>query len=1527
MIGQVLNRILVRAGQRAVSRQRSAVLAQLAEHRAATDEDLRRRCRSLLDGATEPHSRVAPSGPLERLAGYVLGLVFRPQHTPEVAGTLALAAECFARAPADLPAGARLYPQQIDAALALTQGALVEMETGEGKTYAILPAAFALACTRFRVYVLCANSYLAWRDASRTRPFWEFVGVQVGFCDEETPGSVEWSRRVVYTTLRGLVFKSLQDDVQSSAPLRPLTFGALILDEADAILLDQTTEPYQLVTPVSSAALDWRFALEHAATLVEERDVEVDRAALSAALTVEGSERLRSRLGATDEQLGRFLLARYAVELAYVATRVTAEGVDFVVDAGHVRVVDRVSGRIDPYRQADWLIPLAFARGLDVSPKTVVLHRTSPITVVNQFAHVSGTSGTIVDEALEYAVNHGLYATRVEPRFPRQGQVEGEVVWGSRELARRHVCQLALGALAGRRPVLIGTQRIDDAEHVLRALQGMVDPSVNLRLLTGRNENDAATTFEAAGRPGSITIATQLAGRGVDIRLTPDAKASGGMALICLGHGVEPRLDRQFLGRVGRHGDPFSAAWVSSLDDPLILTFLSPARRRWLEGLFDQEEPVEHALIAKSLRTAQHRFRYRRFLSRSYETVKSVTEADIMRSVRSWFEYLQLPAAGPGALAGDFIQRVVDHFVAHHVRALLEVKEVDRETAEAVASTVATALGVGTADGLLSANEVEGLGGAAARKVVADRLQRSLGTALGDGNGAGRTSMRSVDLDALSWVCGQLLDDAAGERSSDGGAGAGDVRAAGDDRASGPPAGPDVATGSLTSLLDFIDDHGPAGGLKAEVLELARAARLPAPDPAAGAGVRDRLTTVKARIDHLLGEADRASRLSARTPREIARWSLLHAWMGFLEEKARIEHRGWRQGYAEHEAFRVISDRVSREWAKREGDVSRIVLQYLLKARRPEELDDLFYLEDHKAFVPRPLTPAYAWSPAESAALARHDLEAQTRALIEEFVALRVQELTGSLTKAGGRRLLADFTRASPLYSLQSPRRIQHELEQWTSLEIERGVSGERRKLHRTWLREFLLFLRDRRLIGPLPRLAERLRSRIDRYVRSLAEPRSLAVGAGGLAFVAMLAAGLVWGDVLPPRSLSGVSRFLDVLVFGGLLADGNLLAPLMGPLLIGAGLLRASARPGFTPMLGTGFDRFVVPALQVAVAAWMVWGGGRQETGITGHLSAAGWFLLALAVATVGRSVVWTIQNRTGIDLTQGWLCLTIVMALPVLWSPGAEPWRLGLAFLIVAALVAASGATNHATVDLVSTRVASARALDEGEEIAISWKVPGQGGAGAHVFGFVLAWFVVEHLGAGRAIARLGPLAPHAAAMGVYYVVAAGWTRSVLGLRLSPGPWRERLNSMRLVVPDAADPAVLRDRLQTLCSRLARREALALAVVMGAAFVLLHGRTLPGTGLPLALVAVAAGALFALSLERFARDVHGVLLARGAPADRFVDFALPAEPAEPQTFWDRVREAGRSRLALALTVLIVVVKLIEFLVEALKLWRGAGQ
>src|ERR1700730_17404569 len=186
------------AGEALLANQKTLVDSMRTQFSSLDDHVLRTECKRAL----RSHSPI-PSSPIKkpmrrsRIVSTLLGLRYRA--SPLVLRNIAVAAEAFSRHPADLPAGSRLYPQQVRAATALTQRYILQMDTGEGKTYALLPAAFALACEYGRVYIVCANEYLAWRDATRTRRYWNFVGIDPGLPADSY--SQDWSARVIYTTL------------------------------------------------------------------------------------------------------------------------------------------------------------------------------------------------------------------------------------------------------------------------------------------------------------------------------------------------------------------------------------------------------------------------------------------------------------------------------------------------------------------------------------------------------------------------------------------------------------------------------------------------------------------------------------------------------------------------------------------------------------------------------------------------------------------------------------------------------------------------------------------------------------------------------------------------------------------------------------------------------------------------------------------------------------------------------------------------------------------------------------------------------------------------------------------------------------------------------------------------------------------------------------------------------------------------------------------------------------------------------
>src|SRR5215213_998499 len=313
-----LNALVRTMGSQFVADNTSKLRKQLVELDELTDDELKRRCRAALGG--HESSEIAEDHLVSRTLSRLVRL-FGWRHDKTLVNNLALAVASFSRAPADLDPGSSLLLEQIRAAVALTQHSLIQMDTGEGKTYALLPTAFAMACRHFRVYIICANEYLAWRDAHRTLPFWQYVGLKPGLCTNANAPDEQWSARVVYTTLNAILFKSMRDETAPLQPSAPLTLGASILDEADAILLDQADQPFVRTVSVKSSAFDWTFATEFARQLREGLHVIVDRSVLSASLTVEGEEILRDALQAHDQDMSYFL-TRAAVENSYIALHV-----------------------------------------------------------------------------------------------------------------------------------------------------------------------------------------------------------------------------------------------------------------------------------------------------------------------------------------------------------------------------------------------------------------------------------------------------------------------------------------------------------------------------------------------------------------------------------------------------------------------------------------------------------------------------------------------------------------------------------------------------------------------------------------------------------------------------------------------------------------------------------------------------------------------------------------------------------------------------------------------------------------------------------------------------------------------------------------------------------------------------------------------------------------------------------------------------------------------------------------------------
>ena len=485
-------------------------------------------------------------------------------------------------------------PSQWLAAEALVAGRLAELATGEGKTLALALAAALLALRGRTVHLLTANDYLAARDAQQLAGWYARLGLRASHVSAEQPAAARaaaYRADVVYVSARELVFDSLRDQVAGrsvwsasardhllSAHARALTqtpadedhatvpaFDVALIDEADSILLDEAVLPLVLARPgeTGERLSQLGTALDLAAQLQPGRDYELQPVARDAALTPAGAQRLDTLCTGLPRLWRHRLHREELVRLALVATHLLLPQRDYLVRHAQVRLIDPVTGRIAVGRMwSNGLHELiCLKEGCPPPPPTETAARTTYTRFLARYRLLGGTSATLHDQRHELHRLYGLRVTRVAPHTPTRRE-HGPNRWFTDDTVRdRAVVERAL-ALAGQgRPVLIGTDGVPQSLRLVAAFETAFAagaPRPPLQCLDARQDAREAACIADAGQPGQITVATRMAGRGVDIRLHPDAARAGGLHVLNCQDNPARRLDEQLFGRSARQGDPGS---------------------------------------------------------------------------------------------------------------------------------------------------------------------------------------------------------------------------------------------------------------------------------------------------------------------------------------------------------------------------------------------------------------------------------------------------------------------------------------------------------------------------------------------------------------------------------------------------------------------------------------------------------------------------------------------------------------------------------------------------------------------------------------------------------------------------------------------------------------------------------------------------------------------------------------------------------------------------------------------------------
>lgn len=479
--------------------------------------------------------------------------------------------------------GERPYDVQLQGALAIIDGTVVQMATGEGKTLTGAIAALGMVARGHRVQVMSVNDYLARRDAEWMAALYRLFDLKVGWVSSDVDHDHRrqaYAADVCYGSVSEIGFDLLRDRMRTDPDqiVQPEP-DALIIDEADSVMIDEAKLP--LVLAGSMPATDDGGSMAAVVSQLSDKEhYEASDDGLQVNLTDAGLAKVEELLGVDNLYAEGNELLLTKINVALYAEALVQRDVDYIVTDGVVRLVDPNRGRVaSRQRWPDGLHAAVEAKeGLDVTDRGEILDTITVQALIKRYPQVGGMTGTAVAAAEVFREFYELETGELPTNAPCIRDDEPDRIFETDEDRDRAMIELIMEAHRARRPVLIGTHSVAGSEKIAALLteQG-VEPAV----LNAKNDAEEAEVIAAAGRLDAVTVSTQMAGRGVDIKLgggdpeEHDQVAElGGLLVIAHGRYHTSRLDDQLRGRAGRQGDPgTSVIFVSLTDDPVTAEF------------------------------------------------------------------------------------------------------------------------------------------------------------------------------------------------------------------------------------------------------------------------------------------------------------------------------------------------------------------------------------------------------------------------------------------------------------------------------------------------------------------------------------------------------------------------------------------------------------------------------------------------------------------------------------------------------------------------------------------------------------------------------------------------------------------------------------------------------------------------------------------------------------------------------------------------------------------------------------------
>ncbi|MCU9593252.1 preprotein translocase subunit SecA [Caldibacillus thermolactis] len=522
-----------------------------------------------------------------------------------------------------------LYPYRVQlmGGIVLHEGNIAEMKTGEGKTLTSTMPVYLNALSGKGVHVITVNDYLARRDATEMGQIFEFLGLTVGLNLNELTREEKqaaYNADITYGTNNEFGFDYLRDNMvlyKEQMVQRPLNFA--VIDEVDSILIDEARTPLIISGSLKKSTQLYIQANAFVNGLKEDEDYNVDIKSKTVQLTEEGINKAEKYFGIDNLFSVQHVNINHHINQALRAKAIMQRDVDYVVQDGEIVIVDQFTGRLMKGRRySDGLHQAIEAKeGVQIQNESKTMATITFQNYFRMYQKLAGMTGTAKTEEEEFRNIYGMNVVVIPTNKPIAREDRPDLIYTTMEGKFRAVVEDIAERHKKGQPVLVGTVAIETSELISQMLKRKGIPH---NVLNAKNHAREAEIIANAGQKGAVTIATNMAGRGTDIKLGEGVKELGGLAVIGTERHESRRIDNQLRGRSGRQGDPGVTQFYLSMEDELMRRFGSDNMKSMMTKLgMDDSQPIQSKMVTRAVESAQKRVE-----GNNYDARKRLLEYD-----------------------------------------------------------------------------------------------------------------------------------------------------------------------------------------------------------------------------------------------------------------------------------------------------------------------------------------------------------------------------------------------------------------------------------------------------------------------------------------------------------------------------------------------------------------------------------------------------------------------------------------------------------------------------------------------------------------------------------------------------------------------------------------------------------------------------------------------------------------------------------------------------------------------------------